>query len=180
MAIQTVEVNALDPGGACSQGTWALWIRWKRGLLLGTALYFLKMVLAMLLTSGTLQPMQPREESRQREVRILLDLQVAVFLEDGREANLVQVSTGRPGHGTPAGDYYVRYRRRAPMSSTYMVRMPWWICFDELGELGMHQSTAHAEAHLGEPVSHGCIRLGRFTAGWAYDWLPVGARVNIH
>lgn len=179
MAIQAVEVNALDPEGSCSQGTWALWIRLKRGLPLGTALYFLKMVLAMLLTSGTLQPMQPRDELCQREVRILLDLQVAVFLEDGREANLVQVSTGRPGHGTPEGDYYVRYRRRAPMSSTYMVRMPWWICFEESGELGMHQSTMRAEARLGEPLSHGCIRLGRFTAGWAYRWLPLGATVSI-
>ena len=180
MIIQTVEVNALDPEGACSQSTWALRTRWKRGLPLGTALYFLKMVLAMLLTSGTLQPAQPRDEFHQREVRILLDLQVAVFLEDGREASLAQVSTGRPGHGTPVGDYYVRYRRRAPMSSTYMVRMPWWICFDESGEFGMHQSTMQAEASLGEPLSHGCIRLGRFTAGWAYDWLPIGAKVSIY
>jgi lipoprotein-anchoring transpeptidase ErfK/SrfK len=146
---------------------------------MGTALQLLKTALALLLTSGANQQPAPVQEQGVREVVVRLDRQVAVFLEDGTEANLVLVSTGRPGYSTPPGEYRMLYRRRAPVSSTYMVRMPWWICFEESGQLGMHQSSLRAEALLGNVNSHGCVRLGRFSAWWAYNWLPVGSKIHL-
>ncbi len=146
---------------------------------MGTALQLLKTALALLLTSGSHQQPALAPEQGVREVVVRLDSQVAVFLEDGTESNLVLISTGRPGYATPPGEYSVLYRRRAPVSSTYMVRMPWWICLEESGQLGMHQASLDAEALLGNVNSHGCIRLGRFSARWAYGWLPVGAEVHV-
>ncbi|NLP06393.1 L,D-transpeptidase [Candidatus Fermentibacteria bacterium] len=121
------------------------------------------------------------EEARTgRQATVIIDRQVVLFTENGREANLAIVSTGMQGHATPTGEFSVRYRLRAPMSSIYMVRMPYWICIDSSGALGFHQAPGNrALSMLGRPVSHGCIRLGRETAQWAYDWLTSGSRVLI-
>lgn len=119
-------------------------------------------------------------ESEERTVYVNIEEQVIVFLEGGREANLALVSTGRPpGHSTPTGEFSVLYKRWAPVSSTYRVRMPYWQCIEESGAIGLHQASPSVEYRLGEPLSHGCIRLGYFTARWAYFWLPVGASVLI-
>lgn len=148
---------------------------------MGTLADLLKLVLGLLLSStgvGGAELHQPA--ARSREAVVLLDRQVILFTEDGREANLSIISSGRPGHSTPAGDFTVLYRRRAPISSRYLVRMPFWICIDPSGEIGLHQAGgSRALRLLGTPQSHGCIRLGAFTAPWAYGWLPNGSGVSI-
>lgn len=121
----------------------------------------------------------PRPEMS-RTATVSIENQTVLFREGGREANLALVSTGRPPyHSTPRGDFQVLYRLRNPMSSTYMVRMPYWLCILPCGAIGLHQALGIAEARLGEPISRGCIRMGRFTARWAYSWMPTGARVSI-
>lgn len=107
------------------------------------------------------------------------EMQTIVFLEDGREANLALVSTGRPSRATPSGDFEVLYKRWSPVSSIYRVHMPYWQAIEDSGAIGLHQASRSAEHRLGEPLSHGCVRLGYFTARWAYFWLPVGAPVTI-
>ncbi|MCK5786842.1 MAG: L,D-transpeptidase [Candidatus Sabulitectum sp.] len=119
-------------------------------------------------------------ESAERLALVNKDQQVIVFLEDGREANLALVSTGRPTrHSTPSGDFEVLYKRWSPVSSIYRVHMPYWQAIEDSGRIGLHQASRSAEHRLGEPLSHGCVRLGSFTARWAYFWLPVGAQVII-
>ena len=120
-------------------------------------------------------------EQGERMVSVSIERQIAVFLEDGREANLVLVSTGRPArYSTPRGEFKVLYKLWNPISSIYRVRMPYWQCIEPSGAIGLHQAAPSAEHRLGEALSHGCIRLGRFTARWAYFWLPVGSSVSIH
>ncbi len=115
-----------------------------------------------------------------RTATILLDRQLVLFEQDGREANLALVSTGRPGHATPQGTFTVRYRLRNPLSSKYLVRMPYWVSILPSGEVGFHQAPGiSALSRLGEPLSHGCIRLGRHVAPWVYSWLPSGSEVVI-
>lgn len=119
-------------------------------------------------------------EHEERTVYVSIEEQVIVFLEGDQEANLALVSTGRePRHSTPRGEFSILYKRWAPVSSTYMVRMPYWQCIVESGAIGLHQASPSVEHRLGEPLSHGCIRMGSFTAPWAYFWLPVGAKVTI-
>jgi lipoprotein-anchoring transpeptidase ErfK/SrfK len=119
-------------------------------------------------------------ESDGRVAIISRELQTIVFLDDGREANLALVSTGRPSsYATPSGNFEVLYKRWSPVSSTYRVNMPYWLAIEDTGTIGLHQASLSLEHLLGEPLSHGCVRLGYFTARWAYYWLPVGAPVTI-
>jgi len=120
---------------------------------------------------------QPRE--LQRSASVDIGGQYILFMEGAREANLALVSTGRPNFATPTGDFQILYRLRNPVSSSYNVRMPYWMCITPGEAIGLHQAGRSGEARLGEPLSHGCVRLGETTARLAYSWLPIGAPVTI-
>ena len=114
-----------------------------------------------------------------REAVVLINHQAIVFLENGRESNLALVSTGRVGYDTPTGTFEVLYRRRSPVSSSYGVRMPYWLCIDPSGQIGLHQTFQSGTNTLGTRRSHGCIRMGQTTASWSYYWLTVGSTVRV-
>ncbi|MCD6588927.1 MAG: L,D-transpeptidase [Candidatus Fermentibacteraceae bacterium] len=119
-------------------------------------------------------------EPAARHAIVSREIQTIVFLDSGREANLALVSTGRPSrYATPSGDFEILYKRWSPVSSIYRVHMPYWQAIEDSGAIGLHQASRSVEHRLGEPLSHGCVRLGYFTARWAYFWLPVGAPVTI-
>ena len=129
--------------------------------------------------STEMAPSSSSVSPTERKAIILIDSQVIVFLENGREANLALVSSGRAGYDTPLGKFNVLYRRRAPVSSSYNVRMPYWLCIHPSGQIGLHQTFLSGTNLLGTRRSHGCVRLGETTARWSYDWLRVGSAVNI-
>ena len=129
--------------------------------------------------SASLSPPDGQDNTSSREAVILIDSQTIIFLENGREANLALVSTGRAGYNTPTGTFEVLYRRRSPVSSSYGVRMPYWLCIHPSGQIGLHQTFLSGTNFLGTRRSHGCIRLGETTARWCYDWLSVGSAVRV-
>ncbi|MEN8208135.1 MAG: L,D-transpeptidase [Candidatus Fermentibacteria bacterium] len=129
--------------------------------------------------STPVAPADARVNTSIREAVVLIDCQTIIFLENGREANLALVSTGRAGYDTPTGTFEVLYRRRAPVSSSYGVRMPYWLCIHPSGQIGLHQTFLSGTNFLGTRRSHGCIRLGEITARWSYDWLSVGSTVRV-
>lgn len=114
-----------------------------------------------------------------REAVVLINHQTIVFLENGRESNLALVSTGRAGYDTPIGTFEVLYRRRSPVSSSYGIRMPYWLCIHPSGQIGLHQTFRSGTNTLGTKQSHGCVRMGQITASWSYYWLTVGSTVRI-
>lgn len=119
-------------------------------------------------------------EPGERLAIVSKEQQTIVFLDDGQEANLALVSTGRPSRfATPSGDFEILYKRWSPVSSIYRVHMPYWQAIENSGAIGLHQAAPSAEHQLGKALSHGCVRLGSYTARWAYFWLPVGAQVII-
>jgi lipoprotein-anchoring transpeptidase ErfK/SrfK len=148
---------------------------------LAGAIAVLRLVLGLLLwSSGAQPPAGPETAPAIRTATVIIDRQLVLFEQDGREANLALASTGRPGFGTPKGTFTVRYRIRNPLSSIYLVHMPFWVCLDRSGEIGFHQApTRRSIALLGQPFSHGCIRLGRNVAPWVYNWLGVGSAVEV-
>jgi len=136
----------------------------------------LRGMLSILPVNGEIIETPPGE----RVALVNRELQTIVFLEGEQEANLALVSTGRPTrYSTPSGNFEVLYKRWSPVSSIYRVHMPYWQALESSGAIGLHQAGRSAEHRLGEPLSHGCVRLGYFTARWAYFWLPVGAQVII-
>ncbi len=130
--------------------------------------------------STSFAPDEGHENVSSREAVVLIDCQTILYLEDGREANLALVSTGTANYDTPTGTFEVLYRRWAPVSSSYGVRMPYWICIDPYGQIGLHQTFRSGTNSLGTRQSHGCIRQGEITARWSYYWLRVGSKVRIH
>lgn len=141
---------------------------------------FFRIFLGLLTVSGS-SSFTPASESSSvtREAVILIDHQTIIFLEDGKEANIALVSTGRAGYDTPTGTFEVLYRRRAPVSSSYGVRMPYWLCIHPSGQIGLHQTFLSGTNTLGTRRSHGCVRMGEITARWCYNWLKPGSTVRI-
>ena len=84
------------------------------------------------------------------------------------------VSTGRPGHSTPPGDYTILQKARWHRSNLYsnapmpfMQRLTW-------GGIALH-----AGRNPGYPASHGCIRLPYAFARTLFDLTSLGAAVSI-
>lgn len=102
-------------------------------------------------------PLPPTPASAARKgvlIVVSIPSQRLFVFKDGREWGSTTVSTGRRGHGTPAGTFtilqkHVQHRSRtygnAPMP--YMQRLTW------------RGVALHAGRVTGYPASHGCIRL---------------------
>lgn len=96
-----------------------------------------------------------------------------------------KVSTGKWSMPTPEGEFFINHKDPRAYSKRYELYMPYWMAF--IGsEYGIHElpewpdGTKEGESHLGTPVSHGCVRLGRGDAQAVYDWTEIGTPVFIH
>ncbi|MCL5794815.1 MAG: L,D-transpeptidase/peptidoglycan binding protein [Patescibacteria group bacterium] len=95
-----------------------------------------------------------------------------------------QVSTGKWSTPTPVGTRYIEDKIARAWSQEYGLYMPYWNGIG--GGYGIHElpewpgGYKEGEAHLGTPVSHGCIRLGVGPAEFVYNWASIGTPVFIH
>ena len=95
-----------------------------------------------------------------------------------------RVSTGKWSMPTPQGTFSINNKTTRAYSKRYNLYMPYWMSFIG-GKYGIHELPEFAngrkegEAHLGTPVSHGCIRLGVGEAQQVYDWADLGTPVVI-
>ena len=93
-------------------------------------------------------------------------------------------STGKPSMPTPTGDFKVLNKIPMAWSSIYHLYMPWWQQIN--GPIGIHElvmwpdGTKEDVSHLGQTISHGCIRLGPGTAEMLFNWTEVGTPVYVH
>jgi hypothetical protein len=94
------------------------------------------------------------------------------------------VSTGKPSMPTQKGDFTIANKSERAWSKSYGLWMPYWLGIKNT-RLGIHElpewpnGYKEGEAHLGTPVSHGCIRLGIIAAEIVYEWTDVGTKVII-
>ncbi len=94
------------------------------------------------------------------------------------------ISSGKPSMPTPVGTRYIENKSPKQWSAKYSLWMPWWQSLG--GGYGIHElpewpnGYKEGEAHLGTPVSHGCVRLGIGAAETVYNWTEVGMPVYIH
>lgn len=94
------------------------------------------------------------------------------------------ISSGKAAMPTRTGTYHIQNKNPRQWSSKYGLWMPWWEAFD--GAYGIHElpewpgGYKEGEAHLGIPVSHGCVRLGVGPAETLYNWTEIGTPVYIH
>lgn len=95
-----------------------------------------------------------------------------------------RVSTGKWSTPTPIGTFSINNKTPRAYSQKYALYMPYWMAFNG-SSYGLHElpewpgGRKEGEAHLGTPVSHGCIRLGVGEAQQVYDWADLGTPVVI-
>jgi len=85
---------------------------------------------------------------------------------DGSVQNYVwKVSTGKTGFETPKGSYRAKRLSIDHWSKTYEAPMPYSVFFS--GGYAIHATNAVAK--LGQPASHGCIRLAKGNAAKFFE-----------
>lgn len=97
-------------------------------------------------------------------------------------------STGTPDKPTPAGHFRLQNRGEWFYSRKYQQGAKWWVSFKDWGVYLFHSVPMDAQkqiipeeaAKLGQPASHGCVRLSVEDARWFYETLPQGTPVHIY
>ena len=115
----------------------------------------------------------PRTQGSGRRVEVLLDRQLALYVEGGRVVRTLPVSTGKPGFETPAGRFRVFRKEVRSWSVPYKVWLPWASYF--VGGVAFHEYPDVPAV----PASHGCVRVPVYDARWLYERLPDGTPVTV-
>lgn len=109
-------------------------------------------------------------------------------MKGGTVMREMTASTGMPGYETPLGTFQVQNRGEWFYSEKYQEGARWWVSFKDWGVYLFHtvpmdrqKNIIQSEADkLGQPASHGCVRLSVDDAKWIYDNIEQGTKVVIH
>jgi lipoprotein-anchoring transpeptidase ErfK/SrfK len=97
-----------------------------------------------------------------------------LFVDDAL-VNIFPVSSGRMGYNTPPGEYHAQFIAAHWRSRKYnFAPMPWSVFFH--GGYAIHGTTE--VSRLGQPASHGCIRLHPDNAKIFYALVLKNGREN--
>jgi len=107
------------------------------------------------------------------------------MFEESRRLGTYRISTGKRGMATPTGNFKILAKRGRAWSAKYKLYMPYFMQFTGVGH-GIHElpewlgGYKEGAAHLGIPVSHGCVRLGIGPAEKVYNFSDIGIPVVVH
>ncbi len=128
----------------------------------------------------------PLEEDR-LWVEVILKEEHSVIVYKGREKiRLMPCSGGAPDSPTLLGTYFLKDRgsmffaRKISEGANNWVRISGNYLFHGLPRDKDWVISKEAEAKIGYPASHGCIRLREIDAKWFYDNIPENTMVIIH
>jgi lipoprotein-anchoring transpeptidase ErfK/SrfK len=119
-------------------------------------------------------------------IDINLAIQILSIFENGKIIDAFLVSSGKRGMETPSGQYAIRNKTPRAWSKIYGLFMPFWMAMVSDGKFGIHElpewpsGYKEGAAHLGIPVSHGCVRLGVGPAKIVYDWAEIGTPIVVY
>ena len=119
-------------------------------------------------------------------IDINLKSQIMTIFENGKMLDAYLISSGKPGMPTPQGAFHIANKSPRAWSKKYGLFMPYWMALVSSGDFGIHElpewpgGFKEGQAHLGIPVSHGCVRLGVGPAEIVYHWAEIGTPVIIH
>lgn len=119
-------------------------------------------------------------------IDVNLSAQVMSIFENGKILDDFMISSGKRGMDTPKGETKIYNKFPRAYSSAYGLYMPYWMALTAGGKFGIHElpewpnGYKEGQAHLGTPVSHGCVRLGVGSAQKVYEWAEIGTPVVIY
>ena len=117
---------------------------------------------------------------------------VTVYAKDGNNGYIIPVkrfacSVGLPSTPTPSDTYYTPAKYRwhtlmGPSYGQYCTRITGGILFHSVAGKNMTSYNLDARDYnmLGQPASHGCVRLTVRDAKWIYDNCPLKTKVTIY
>jgi lipoprotein-anchoring transpeptidase ErfK/SrfK len=115
-----------------------------------------------------------RSTSGAVDIVVSIPLQLAYVYRGGELIATTTVSTGRPGHETPTGQFPIMEKHREHYSNLYNnAPMPF------MQRLTMGGVALHAGHIPGRPASHGCVRLPLEFARLLFSVTRVGSTVHI-
>jgi hypothetical protein len=120
----------------------------------------------------------------QKSIHINLKTQTLEMRVMGITIQTFKISSGKASTPTPKGTFRILNKIPKAWSKMAGLWMPFWMAFDGRGR-GLHElpiwpsGYREGAAHLGVPVSHGCVRLGIGPAKILYDWASIGTPVLI-
>lgn len=122
------------------------------------------------------------------EVDVSITQQKVRVFKDGVLLREMVASTGVPEKPTPLGKFKIENRGEWFWSDKYKQGGFYWVSFKNRGEYLFHSVPTDKQkklipeeaAKLGQPASHGCIRLALEDAKWFYESVPEGSNVYIH
>ncbi len=125
-------------------------------------------------------------------VHIDLSDQKLSLVQNGEIIATYPVSSGAPHTPTPRGTFQIHRKQTLRISQQETpYRMPYYMAFTKSQSHGMHAlpylgaypgSSGYwqeAESNIGNPVSHGCVRLLPEDAETVYEWIEIGTPVHI-
>ncbi len=146
-------------------------------------------VIAGVLIPVAVPTSQPGVGSGAKKIVVSLSKQTLTMYENGQIVSIRRVSTGKWSTPTPPGIYKTYNKIPNAYSKAYGLYMEWWMAFQPDGSMGLHAlpywklkdggKLYEGAAHIGTPVSHGCIRQTLTDAKSLYDWAPIGTPVVI-
>jgi lipoprotein-anchoring transpeptidase ErfK/SrfK len=132
-----------------------------------------------------LGPTLTAEAKEGKHIDVNLSAQTMKLYDGKKVVGTYKISSGKKSTPTPKGTFQVHNKAARAWSAEYKLFMPYWMAFTSDGGYGIHElpewknGTKEGAAHLGVPVSHGCVRLGVGAAKAVYNWAPVGTPVVI-
>jgi hypothetical protein len=106
-------------------------------------------------------------------IEISLATQRAALIRGGVPVFTTNISSGKPGHSTPAGQFVITDKKSSHISSIYKVKMPFFMRLN-CRDFGLHQGVVP-----NYPASHGCIRVPMDAARKLFQDVPIGTMVSI-
>lgn len=108
---------------------------------------------------------------------IVLDVDTQTQLmwvyDDDELLEIIEVSTGREGMETPAGEYEILQKRERHRSSIYGSSMPYMQRLTWTG-IAIHEGDVSENY-----ASHGCIRVSHENAVKLYGYTKIGTKVYV-
>jgi lipoprotein-anchoring transpeptidase ErfK/SrfK len=143
-----------------------------------------------------------------KEIRVYKGSQQSDLLENGYVVATLPISSGKPGYTTPTGTYHIFNKAPESYSARYKLYMSNWMGLTRDGVgyegYGLHSLAYWKTArkiypdgtikdgrlyddhrvyedvtHLGEPMSHGCVRFGIDESAYVFGWADVGTKVTV-
>lgn len=142
-------------------------------------------VTAPQLATVTDETVVPALDTDAKFIQLNLAKQRMYIFENHQLVNVFAISSGKAGYETPKGVHQIYNKALRPLSRRYGLYLPYWNAITADGAYGIHDlpewpsGYKETAAHLGTPVSHGCIRINTEPAKWLYEWAPIGTAVVV-